>query len=99
MANTTVRNLLLGVIAAALVVIAVVLVLDRTGSDRHREHSDAWQVAHDAAESSARYYCTMNGAASEPGDLYSETYKNCVKDETDRDMDAWEADHPGKIWK
>ncbi len=92
------KNFLLGVIAAGVLVIAGVLVYNTAGMGE-KTHTDAWRTAYEDAERGAGYYCTMNGAATTAGDLYSDEYKNCVKDEAAADMEAWERNNPDDVWE
>lgn len=78
---------LLGIIAIALVAIAVVLIVDRTGGpEQDAELDRARAYFRDGAE----LYCTMNGAASSAADLYSPEYKTCVKDTVAARVERWE---------
>lgn len=85
------RNILLGVIALAVVAIAAVLIIDRVD----REHSDEWHTAYDKVKTEAEDFCSLAGNLAED----DPDFKACVEDHTEIQIEEWEEKNPERVWE
>lgn len=90
---TRTMSVLLGVIAVAVVAIAVLLSFSTFAGNDEPKQDPARVAAEEKARKSAEYFCTFEGVVPGMTGLDDPKYLNCVKRETKDEMEQWDAPH------